>query len=80
MVKHPRAAVISGPVFVMRLRDRWVVDYTVHSFHQTQEEAVRVGRKVAIAEGKELIVSGRDGRVRSKDSYGTETAALDKEH
>ena len=37
------------------------------------------GRRVARRARVDLVTHGRDGRVRSKDSYGNETAARDKE-
>lgn len=36
---------------------------------ETYKEAVSYGRKVSKAQGSELYVHGRDGMVRSKDSY-----------
>jgi hypothetical protein len=50
------------------------------SHHRTQKHAVRVGRRAARRRRVDLVMHGRDGRVRSKDSYGNESAALDKEH
>jgi hypothetical protein len=36
---------------------------------ETQKEAIRYGRKISKVQGSELYVHGRDGMVRSKDSY-----------
>jgi hypothetical protein len=50
------------------------------SHHRTQEKAVSIGRRVARRSRVDLVTHGRDGRVRSKDSYGKEGSALDREH
>jgi len=50
------------------------------SVHDTQKEADARGREIASREGVERITQGRDGRIRSKDSYGNESRAKDKEH
>lgn len=36
----------------------------------TQEEARQYGRQIAINQGSELVVMGKDGKIRQKDSYG----------
>ncbi len=36
----------------------------------TQREAIERGREIAINQGSELVIHGRDGRIRDKDSYG----------
>ncbi len=38
----------------------------------TQKEAIVYGRKISKAQGSELYVHGRDGMIRSKDSYGND--------
>ncbi|HEY2290538.1 MAG TPA: DUF2188 domain-containing protein [Thermoanaerobaculia bacterium] len=38
----------------------------------TQREAIRYGRKVSKNQGAELYIHGRDGMVRSKDSFGND--------
>jgi uncharacterized protein YdaT len=40
------------------------------SVHDTQAEAIARGRAIAQREGSELIVHGRDGRIRVRDSHG----------
>lgn len=48
---------------------------------QTQEEAIDAGREIARNQRSELVVHGRDGRIRSKDSFGADPAPpRDKEH
>lgn len=37
---------------------------------RTQEQAIRNGREIAINQHAELVIHGRDGRIRDSDSYG----------
>ena len=46
----------------------------------TQEWAVTVGRRLARKNRVDLVTHGNDGRIRSKDSYGNESAVRDTEH
>lgn len=39
------------------------------SLHRTQAEAIQAGRQIAHAEHTELVIHGRDGRIREKDSH-----------
>jgi hypothetical protein len=50
------------------------------SHHRTQRYAMKVGRHVARRRGIDLVTHGRDGRIRSKDSYGNESSRRDTEH
>jgi len=45
-----------------------------------KEEAVAFGRKQAKKDKTELIVQAKDGSIQSKDSYGKESPAADREH
>lgn len=36
----------------------------------TQKAAIAVGRKMAQERGVELVIHGKDGRIRDKDSHG----------
>ncbi|NOX61619.1 MAG: DUF2188 domain-containing protein [Chloroflexi bacterium] len=48
---------------------------------RTQEEAIESARRAAKKKGGEVIVHGRDGKIRSKDSYGNDpNPPKDKEH
>lgn len=38
----------------------------------TQKEAISEARKIARNQSTELYVHGRDGRIRSRDSYGND--------
>jgi hypothetical protein len=47
----------------------------------TQAEAVEIGRQIAQNQQAELLIHGRDGRIRSKDSCGRDpNPPRDKEH
>lgn len=46
----------------------------------TQEEAAFYGRRFARRWRVDLVTHRRDGRIRSKDSYGNESSAADTEH
>ena len=39
---------------------------------QTQSETIDQARKIARREHAELVIHGRDGRIRMKDSYGSD--------
>lgn len=48
---------------------------------RTQSEAIDAGRQIAQNQRSELLVHGRDGRIRSKDSFGSDPLPpRDKEH
>ncbi len=40
------------------------------SVHSTQAEAIDAARIIARNQEAELLIHGRDGRIREKDSYG----------
>lgn len=40
------------------------------SVHDTQREAIEAGRRIAQNQQSELLVHGRDGRIRERDSHG----------
>ena len=47
----------------------------------TQAEAIARAREIAINQHSEVIVQGRNGRIRSKDSYGNDPCPpRDREH
>ena len=49
------------------------------SNHRTQKTALTAARRVARRSRVELVTRGCNGRIRSKDSFGNETAAHDHE-
>jgi hypothetical protein len=40
------------------------------SVHRSQANAIERGRTEAFRDGVDLVTHGRDGRIRSKDSFG----------
>ena len=42
------------------------------SLHETQAAAVARAREIAQREGGELLIHGRDGRIRDRDSFGND--------
>jgi hypothetical protein len=51
------------------------------STHQTQGNAVERGKAEARLDGVDLVTHGRDGKIRSKDSYGSDpNPPRDREH
>ena len=36
----------------------------------TQREAIKEGREIARRQGSELLIHGRDGRIREKNTFG----------
>jgi len=47
----------------------------------TQKEAIDIGKRIAQNQGTDLTIHGRDGKIRSKDSYGPDpNPPKDKEH
>ena len=40
------------------------------SHHRTQADAIEAGKKAAQSERSELVIHGRDGKIRDKDSFG----------
>jgi hypothetical protein len=42
------------------------------SVHQTQEQAIARAQEIARNQQSELLVHGRNGRIRERDSYGND--------
>ncbi|MCX4239491.1 DUF2188 domain-containing protein [Paraliomyxa miuraensis] len=40
------------------------------SVHRTQQEAISRGREISRNQSAELLIHGRDGRIRERDSHG----------
>jgi len=40
------------------------------STHRTQQEAISRGRELSRNQGTELLIHGKDGRIRERDSHG----------
>lgn len=64
------------PTHVVPSSGRWAVRRAgtdrASSVHDTQERAIAAGKKIAKTEGTELVIHGRDGRIREKNSYGND--------
>lgn len=70
---------------IVRHEDGWAVkgagNEKATAVFRTQAEAVEAGKRIATNQGSELLVHGRDGRIRSKDSYGRDPLPpRDREH
>jgi hypothetical protein len=51
------------------------------SNHHTQANAIEAGRREARRDDVDLVTHGRDGKIRSKDSYGNDPLPpRDREH
>jgi uncharacterized protein YdaT len=51
------------------------------SVHPTQEKAIDAARDIAKNQRSEVVIHGRDGRIRDKDSFGPDPAPpIDKRH
>lgn len=74
-------------------KNQWVVPYgekwavrgegnsRISSSHRTQEAALNVARRIAKAEKSELVIKGRNGKIRDKDSFGNDPCPpRDREH
>jgi len=42
------------------------------SVHQTQSAAIDAGRSISRNQGSELLVHGRNGQIRARDSHGND--------
>jgi len=63
-------------VHVVKHEDGWAVkkegNQRASSVHPTQKEAIETGRDAAKTERSELVIHGRDGKIRDKDSFGSD--------
>ena len=51
------------------------------SHHRTQEAAIERGTQIAKQDRVDVVTHGRDGKIRSKDSYGNDPRSIhDREH
>lgn len=42
------------------------------SIHETQQKAIDAGRNISRNQGSELLIHGRNGRIRARDSHGND--------
>lgn len=61
VVKHPDGWAIKG---AGNVRATKVVE--------TQTEAIQIAREIAINQESELLIHGRNGRIREKNSFGND--------
>jgi Uncharacterized protein conserved in bacteria (DUF2188) len=58
---------------VVPRNDKWVIrkegSTKATSIHKNQRDAVKVGKEIARNNSSELVIHGRDGRIRERDSY-----------
>ena len=40
------------------------------SHFPTQREAIEAGREIAVRQNSELLIHGRDGKIRERNTYG----------
>lgn len=63
-------------VHVVRRSDKWVVrqegSSKATSIHKTQRDAVEAARELARSNSAELVIHRPDGRIRNRDSYGSD--------
>ena len=63
-------------VHVVKHDDGWAVkkegNRRASSVHRTQREAIDSGKEAAKGERAELVIHGRDGKIRDKDSFGND--------
>ena len=61
---------------VVPRRGKWAVEpegaATSATLYNTQAEAITAGRAAARREKSELLVHGRNGRIRMRNSYGND--------
>lgn len=65
--------------------DKWGVrgegNSKLTSLHNKQYSAINSAREIAIRNKSEVVIHGRDGRIRDKDSYGNDPfPPRDKRH
>lgn len=62
--------------YVVRHGKDWAVrgegNTRVTSVHDTQADAIDTARRIAQKEHSELVIQGRDTKIRDKDSFGAD--------
>ena len=46
------------------------------SIHDTQADAIVAAREIARNQHSELLIHGRDGQIRAKDSFGKDPSSI----
>ena len=56
--------------------DQWAVkgekNGRVTSYHNTQSDAINSAKEISKKQGSELLIHGKDGRIRERNSYGND--------
>jgi hypothetical protein len=63
----------TGDVHVVPKGDRWAVEVEgngASSTHETQEDAISTGQRIAQQNRSELLIHGHDGQIRERSTYG----------
>ena len=59
---------------VVPAKDGWAVrgagNGRLTSTHETQAEAIQSARRIAINQGSEMLIHGRNGQIRERNTYG----------
>ena len=60
---------------VVRGRNHWAVksDGLILSAHDTQKQAIKSGKMIAKMTQGELLIHGRNGKIREKNSFGSDS-------
>lgn len=63
-------------IYVVRKEEHWATRTAGSSkpgkVYDTQKEAIDAGKEQAIRNNSELIIQGKDGKFREKNSYGSD--------
>lgn len=72
----PKAAAVSRNLHVVPRNEGWAIvsegKSKATSLHDTQAEAIEEARTIARRLSGQLVIHGRDGRVRDRDSYSSD--------
>ncbi|MBB6113629.1 LAS superfamily LD-carboxypeptidase LdcB [Rahnella inusitata] len=49
----------------------------VTSLHQTQQQAIDAARAIAQNQGSELLIHGKNGQIRARDSHGKDPSSIE---
>jgi uncharacterized protein YdaT len=64
-------------VHVVPRQDKWAVETDnaerAVKITKTQQEAIEIGKQIAQNNNSELLIHGKDGKIREKNSYGNDT-------
>lgn len=71
-------------IHVTPIGDKWQVkpeNSKPTSLHRTQQIAIKTGKQQAVNNQSELVIHGKNGRIRDKDSFGNDKfPPKDKRH